>query len=158
MKKIEIETLGFRNLHLRSFPRRNFRTLIINEVICSTSSRRKPGWRFTAGSTSTQFPHGALVECLSNHPFLLFLKSSNFHLFSIFLKFIICSKFLEICDPINLALALTFLHLITSIWIFNIHSTRFSLRLHVLHGAKPCQLDQIWSMLYHFSRPSVWQA
>ena len=32
---------------------KNFSGWIINEVICSTSSRRKPGWRFTAGSTFT---------------------------------------------------------------------------------------------------------
>ena len=39
------------NLNLRSSPWRKFWERIINEVICSTSSRRKPGWRFTAGST-----------------------------------------------------------------------------------------------------------
>ena len=45
------KTPGSGNLHLRSSLWRKFREWIINEVICSTRSRRKPGWRFTAGST-----------------------------------------------------------------------------------------------------------
>ena len=49
--KLGIKTHGFGNLYLRSSSWREFQELIMNEVICSTSSRRKPGWRFTAGST-----------------------------------------------------------------------------------------------------------
>ena len=49
--KSAIKTPGFGNLYLRSSPWRKFQELFINEVICSTSSRRKPSWRFTAGST-----------------------------------------------------------------------------------------------------------
>ena len=50
-RKILSETHGSGNLHLRSSPWRKFWASIINKVICSTSLRRKPGWRFTAGST-----------------------------------------------------------------------------------------------------------
>ena len=50
-RKFLLKTPGSGNLHLRSSPCRKFWGRIINEVICSTSSRRKPGWRFTAGST-----------------------------------------------------------------------------------------------------------
>ena len=50
-RKFVSKTPGSGNLHLRSSPWRKFWGRIINEVICSTSSRRKPGWRFTAGST-----------------------------------------------------------------------------------------------------------
>ena len=32
-------------------PMKEISRVVINEVICYTSSRRKPGWRFTAGST-----------------------------------------------------------------------------------------------------------
>ena len=51
-RKFFSKTPGSGNLHLRMSPWRKFRERISNEVICSTSSRRKPGWRFTAGSTS----------------------------------------------------------------------------------------------------------
>ena len=50
-ENLEIKTPEFRNLYSSSFWWRKFREFIINEAICSTSSRRKPGWRFTAGST-----------------------------------------------------------------------------------------------------------
>ena len=53
-RKFVLKTSGSGNLHLRSSPWRKFWARIINEVICSTSSRRKPGWRFTAGSTLGQ--------------------------------------------------------------------------------------------------------
>ena len=46
-----LKTPGSGSSHLRSSPCGKFSGRIINEVICSTSFRRKPGWRFTAGST-----------------------------------------------------------------------------------------------------------
>ena len=46
-----------------------------------------------------------------------------------------------------------FPHFNIFILIFNIRLTKFSLRLHTPHRAKPCQLDQIWSLVYHFLRP-----
>ena len=58
-------------------------------------------------------------------------------------------KLLQICDLINRAMAFTLLYFITLTLISNIRSTRFSLRLHILHGAKPGRLDEICLMLYH---------
>ena len=40
-----------RNEELKSSRWRKIREGIVNNVICSTSFRRKPGWQFTAGST-----------------------------------------------------------------------------------------------------------
>ena len=61
------KTPGSGNLHLRSSPWRKFWERIINEVICSTSSRRKPGWRFTAGSTFSESNTETVAEAPPTH-------------------------------------------------------------------------------------------
>ena len=83
---------------------------------------------------------------------VVFLRILNFY------ENIIFRNFPEIWDLIKLALALHFLYFITSILIFNKRSTRFSLGFLADHRVKHCQLDQICSLVHHFSRTPVWPA
>ena len=115
----------------------------------------------SCGKPSTKFPHGGLVECLSIPQLscLSFLKNSKkSKILDIFLKILIFSKFLEIWNLIDLTLEFTFLEIITSILIFNIRSTRFSVGFLQGHRAKPCQLDHFRVVCHHFSRAPVWRA
>ena len=95
----------------------------------------------SCGKPSTKFPHGGLVECLCiqniSYPFLF--ENLKFSYLSIFdRKFSYFRNFQKFWNIINLVVALRFLCFITSILIFNIRLTRFSLRLHILHHAKSC--------------------
>ena len=118
-----------------------------------------PVWQ-SCGQPSTKFPHGELVECVfvSTSSYLSVFEVQNFQFFLFFLRNSHFSKFPKNWDIINLVVVLRFSHFNTFISIFNIRSTRFSLRLYILYRAKPCQLDKIRSLVHHFSWAPVWRA
>ena len=72
-------------------------------------------------------------------------------------KILICLKTsisfenLEICDLIDLTLELYFLHFMTSKFIFNLRSRRFSWFFLEGHRTTPCQLDHFKAMLFQLS-------
>ena len=87
--------------------------------------------------------------------FLGILKNRNMIGSIVVLSILYFSKFLEIWDLIDPALALTFLEIIMSILIFNIRSTRLSEGFLEGHRAKPCQLDHFGVAVHHFVRAQV---
>ena len=91
----------------------------------------------SCGKPSTKFPHGGLVECLfiSHSSELSLLEKRKFRFFWGNSHFF---KILGNLEPHQSAQALYFLKFNTFLLIFNIRSTRFSLRLYILHRAKLC--------------------
>ena len=93
----------------------------------------------SCGKPSTKFPHGGLVECLFIQNLSFSFKNFKFSHLSIFPRnFHILINSQNFRYIINLFVALRFPYFITSTSIFNTRLTRFSLRLHILHRAKPC--------------------
>ena len=97
-----------------------------------------PVWQ-SCGKPSTKFPHGGLVECLfiPHTSYLSLSRNSKFQIFRYFLE---NSHFFEISgnlEPHGSGAGIVFLHFITFILIFNIRSTRFSVRFLQGHRAKP---------------------
>ena len=108
----------------------------------------------SCGRPSTNFPHGELDEfLLMSRPFYIFLlKNLKLSFFLFFLEMPIFPKFLEIWNTINLARAFALSDFITSISIFDIRSTRFSVGFLEGYLAEHCQLDKIWVVLYKSNR------
>ena len=76
----------------------------------------------------------------------------------IVIKISILLKFSEICEPIGLAVALAFSCFISSILIFKIRSSTFSVHFSACPPPKPCQLDHFRVVYHHFVRVLIWLA